>query len=750
MVTKKKSRKKTKRNWSRFLWRYYFLGLGLFVLFMFTVSWGWWGYMPDVNEVANPNTTLATEIYSEDEELLGKLYRLENRTNIEYNDIPPYMVEALVATEDARFYKHSGIDAKALIRAVVRLGRDGGGSTISQQLAKNLFHGVETDRTVNRILKKFKEWIIAVKLERQYAKHEIVTMYFNTVRWGNSSGIKSAAKTFFNKPVVSLNPEEAAVLVGMLRAPSKYNPYRNPESAKLVRNVVLNQMEKYEYITEPTCDSLKNLELVLDYNFSSHNRGMATYFRQQVHQYMKKWCKENGFNIYSDGLKVYTTIDSKMQEYAEAAVESHMHTLQNQLYREVKRTKLKPWCDPEVNWREDKNYIPKHVKRTWQYKQAKEDGLSEAEITAKMNKPVPMRIFSWNGTIDTVMSPLDSLKYYKQILHAGFMAMDPQTGNIKAWVGGINFSHFQYDHVNKRATRQVGSTFKPIVYARAIEDQIIQPCELISSGPVTFEGEDGNTWTPKNSSKPKADPLRIYEGLKHSHNTMTARVMKRMEPNSPLKVKDFSDKLGIDTKKFMPYPSICLGTMDISVYEMVGAYGAIANGGVWTEPIFITRIEDKHGNVLAEFIPKTEEAMNKQTAYVMCKMLQKVPEGGTATRLRTRYGIGFPVGGKTGTTQNNSDGWFMGIAPELVGGCWVGAEDRTVHFRSTTYGQGANMALPIFGLFMKSVNKDKNLKLSDDDFTKPDIEFTIETNCSEYKQPTNNTAGSDEIDPFQR
>jgi penicillin-binding protein 1A len=750
MFGKKSSTKKNKKGLARRLWKYYFIGLGVFVLFMFTVSWGWWGYMPDVNEVANPNTTLATEIYSEDEELLGKLYRLENRTNIEYNDIPSYMVEALVATEDARYYSHSGIDIKALVRAVTKLGRDGGGSTVTQQLAKNLFHDLEGNNKVQRIIQKFKEWIIAVKLERQYSKHEIITMYFNTVRWGNSSGIKSAAKTFFNKPVISLNPEEAAVLVGMLRAPSKYNPYRNPESAKHVRNVVLNQMEKYDYITEVQCDSFKDLELILDYNFSSHNRGMATYFREQVHQFMKKWCRENDFNIYSDGLKVYTTIDSRMQEYAEGSVESHMKALQGDLYKEVKRTRLMPWCDEEVSWKEDKNYIPKHIKRTVQYKNAKKDGLSQAEIDVIMNKPIPMRVFSWKGTIDTVLSPIDSLKYYKQILHAGFMAMDPRTGYIKAWVGGINFSHFQYDHVNKRSSRQVGSTFKPIVYARAIEDQIIQPCELISSGPVTFESEDGSTWTPKNSSKPKADPLPIYEGLKHSHNTMTARVMKRMEPNSPLKVRDFSDKLGIDTKKFMPYPSICLGTMDISVFEMVGAYGAFANNGVWTEPIFVTRIEDKHGNVLAEFVPKSEEAMNTQTAYVMCKMLQKIPEGGTATRLRTRYGIGFPVGGKTGTTQNNSDGWFMGISPELVGGCWVGAEDRQVHFRATRLGQGANMALPIFGKFMQQVNKDPNIKLSKDDFKKPDIEFTIKTDCSDYKQPTSNTVNIDDTDPFQR
>lgn len=748
----KKSPKKTPVKKGRIgslrrkFWRLYFIGLGVFILFMFTLSWGWWGYMPDVDAVANPNTTLATEIYAEDGNLLGKLYYREDRTNIEYKDIPTHMVNALVATEDARFYKHSGIDIRALLRAVIRLGRDGGGSTLSQQLAKNLFHGVERQGSIDRILQKFKEWIIAVKLERQYAKHEIITMYFNTVQWGNSAGIKSAAKTFFNKSVNELNPEEAAVLVGMLRAPSKYDPHRNPENAKKVRNVVLNQMEKYDYITESRCDSLKSLELVLDYNYTSHNRGMATYFRSHVHKFMKSWCKKKGFNIYEDGLKVYTTIDSRMQEYAEAAVASHMKTLQGQLYREIRTSKVMPWRDEELKWKEDKNYIPKHVKRTPQYLLAKKEGKSAEEIDKIMNTPVPMRVFTWEGSRDTIMSPIDSLKHYKQILHTGFMAMNPKTGHIKAWVGGIDFTHFQYDHVNKSSTRQVGSTFKPIVYARAIEDQIIQPCEEISSGPVTFESEDGTTWTPQNSSEPKRDPMMIYEGLKYSMNTMTARVMKRMEPNSPSKVKVFSDKLGIDTEKFMPYPSICLGTMDISVYEMVGAYGAFANNGVWTEPIYITRIEDKHGNVLEEFIPRTEEAMNRQTAYVMCKMLQKIPEGGTATRLRTRYGIGFPVGGKTGTTQNNSDGWFMGISPDLVGGCWVGAEDRQVHFRSTTYGQGANMALPIFGLFMQSIQKDKTIKLNKDDFAKPDIDFTIEIDCGKYKKPDD--PSTREIDPF--
>lgn len=746
MARKKKGKSTGPFRLVRLLWKLYVIGIAAFVLFMCTVSWGWWGYMPDIKELEDPRTSLASEIYSDDGELLGKLYYREDRTNIEYADIPKYMVNALVATEDARYYKHSGIDFRALVRAVARLGRDGGGSTISQQLAKNLFHE-PPGSAVERILQKFKEWIIAVKLERRYAKHEIITMYFNTVKWGNSSGIKSAAKTFFNKPVSELKPEEAAVLVGMLRAPSRYNPKRHPESATKVRNVVLNQMAKYDYIEKEERDSLKALELKIDYHFTSHNRGMATYFREYVRQWMKKWCKKHGFNIYTDGLKVYTTIDSRMQNYAETAVNNHMKTLQGQFYGEAKRSKVPPWRDEEFLWKEDKAFIPRHIKRTPQYLAAKKQGLSQTEIDKMMNTPVPLTVFTWDGPKDTMLSPMDSLKYYKQILHTGFMAMNPRTGYVKAWVGGIDFSYFQYDHVNKRATRQVGSTFKPIVYARAIEDLVIQPCEVVSSGPVTFISEDGTPWTPQNSSKPKAEKMAIYEGLKYSMNTITARVMKRMEPNSPSKVKDFSDRLGIDTKKFMPYPSICLGTMDISVYEMVGAYSTFANGGVWTEPIFITRIEDKHGNVLDEFIPRTEEAMNKETAYVMCKMLQKIPEGGTATRLRTRYGIGYPVGGKTGTTQNNSDGWFMGISPDLVAGCWVGAEDRQVHFRSTSLGQGANMALPIFGLFMKSVNADPEIEVNKKkDFEKPEMEFRIELDCGKYVQPVHNTVREEEDD----
>jgi penicillin-binding protein 1A len=736
MATKKKqTKKKQKPGIIRKLWRVYLIALAAGILFVFLVSKGLFGFMPDIRQLEDPRTTLATEIFSKDGLVLGKIYFREDRTNIEPGELPQHMVDALMATEDVRFRKHSGIDAKALIRAVIRLGRDGGGSTISQQLAKNLFHGVNRTSIVNRILQKIKEQIIAVQLEKRYTKDEIILMYFNTVRWGNSSGIKSAAKRYFNKSVKDLKKEEAAVLVGMLRAPTYYNPKRNPDNAKHIRNVVLNQMEKYEFIAEAECDSLKALELVIDYNFSSHNEGMATYFREHVRNWLGKWCKKHGYDMYSDGLRVHTTIDSKMQEYAEKAVDQHMSYLQERFFQETKRAKVMPWRDEDVKWKEDKAYIEKWIKRMPAYKAMKENGVAHDDIIKELSKPVSMTIYHHKkGSVDTMMSPIDSLKYQKQILHTGFMAMDPKSGEIRAWVGGINHRFFQYDHVNKRSTRQVGSTFKPIVYARAIEDQVVEPCEIMPTTPVTFELPDGKTWMPKNSTKPESLEETVYTGLKKSMNTITARVMKRMEPESPLKVKSFSDKLGIETEKFMPYPSICLGTMDISVFEMVGAYGAFANGGTWTEPVFITRIEDKNGNIIAEFVPKTEEAMSKQTAYIMCKMLQNNSTGGgTAGRLRFRYNLGIPVGGKTGTTQENSDGWFMGIHPELVAGAWVGCEDRKVHFRSTSLGQGANTALPIYGMFMQSVIKDKELGLNMKDFKKPKVEFNVAVNCEEYK-----------------
>ncbi len=723
--------KKTSSQWVKKMWILFASGIGVFFLIVLFTSLGWLGKLPDINELENPTTKLASEIYAEDGVLLGKIYSQEDRTNITYNELPQHMVEALVATEDARFYRHSGIDVKSLFRAVFFLGKRGGGSTLTQQLAKNMFHPARRN-FVERVLQKLKEWIIAVELEKRYTKNEILLMYFNTVPWENSYGIKSAAKKFFNKDTKALNREEGAMLVGLLKASGYYHPVNHPDRALRRRNTVFNQMEKYGYLEKAACDSLKQIPIVLDYQVITHNRGQATYFREYLRKYLEEWCEKKGVNMYNDGLKIYTTLDSKIQRHAEDAVKEHMANLQSQFYDETKRLKSEPWRSEKEGeyWKTDPDYIIKHTKRTERYQALKREfNGNEDSINYHLNKKVKMNVFSYRGDIDTMMSPIDSMKYAKQILHTGFMSMDPHTGHIKAWVGGINLKHFQYDHVNKNATRQVGSTFKPIVYARALDDDKIEPCEMVPTGPVTLELEDGNTWTPSNSGKVSAPEVSLYTGLKMSYNTVTARVMKRLGPQSPYAVKEISDKLGIDTKKFMPYPSICLGTMDISVFEMVGAYSAFANQGEWVEPIFITRIEDKNGNVLEEFIPKHVEAMRSQTAYIMLKMLEKVVESGTGARLRGKYGITAPIAGKTGTTQNNSDGWFMAITPDLVSGCWVGAEDRQVRFRSTNLGQGANMALPIPGIFLRKLQNDPKIKMNKDPFKKPEQEFTVELNC---------------------
>ncbi len=747
MSTKKKAKKGFISRLISKLWKAFFIGLGIAILFFIGVRVGLFGKLPDFEEeLENPRTKLASEIYSSDDEMLGKLFFQEDRTNSTFENIPRHMKEALIATEDARFLRHSGIDGRALARAVVKLGTDGGGSTISQQLAKNLFHKHATSFP-GRVLQKVKEWILAVELEKRYTKDEIVLMYFNTVPWGNSYGIKSAAKRYFNKSTSELNIEEAAVLVGMLKAPTSYNPVRNPERSLGRRNVVLGQMKKYGYLSTEAHDSLRALPLVTDYNFIDHNQGLATYFRSYLASWLKAWTdryeQATGvkYNIYDDGLKIYTTIDSKLQAYAEEAMEAHMADLQSQFFKETARRNRDPWYIDDQPGVVDDNYIPKMIKRTRRYKNLRKKYQKQQDsIDFYLNKAVPMTLFSWEGEIDTLLSPIDSLRYCKQILHSGFMSMDPRNGHIKAWVGGINHKHFQYDHVNKNANRQVGSTFKPLVYARALDDDKLQPCEMVSTGPVIVEYDGNKTWSPRNSGK-VPDEVSFYEGLQKSINTTTARVMKRLGPNSPEVVKQTAGKMGIDESKFVPYPTIALGVMDLSVFEMVGAYSTFINEGVWTEPIFVTRIEDKNGNILEEFTPQKEEALRKQTAYIVCKMLERVTSaGGTGARLRYRYNIpsNATIGGKTGTTQNNSDGWFMGITPELVSGCWVGAEERVVHFRSTNLGQGANMALPIFAKYMEKVYADRSFKLSRDPFKKPDINFTLEVDCDAYEEDNNN------------
>lgn len=750
MSTPRKKKRKTANNGSALipqLWKLAGLGALFMLLFLLALKFGLLGEMPDIEDLENPKTKLASEIYSADGKQLGKYYYDEDRTNIEFRDLPREMIDALVATEDARFYRHSGIDLRSLGRAIFFLGSKGGASTITQQLAKNLFHPKKRN-LAERVLQKFKEWIIAVELERRYTKNEIIVMYFNTVPWGNSYGIKSAAKRFFNKGTAELKTEESAMLVGMLKASGLYHPVNHYERALNRRNTVINQMLKYDYLEQEIADSLKALPIVLDYTVVTHNEGLATYFREYLRDWMKKWCEENGYNLYSDGLKIYTTIDSRLQSFAEQAMEEHMPWLQKEFFAEYARIKQEPWRDEENPGAVDKTYIDKHIRRTSAYQALKRKYGKDAhdKIMRDLSVPHKMTVFTWNGERDTVMSTLDSLKYYKQILHAGFMSMDPHTGHIKAWVGGINHRFFQYDHVNTTANRQVGSTFKPFVYARALDDELIQPCDRVATGPVTLETDDGKTWTPKNSAPIKQEELTLYGGLQYSVNTVTARVMKKLGPRSPYAVQELAGKLGIDTKKFVPYPSICLGVMDLSVFEMVGAYSSFVNEGTWTQPIFITRIEDKHGNVLEEFVPKQVEAMREQTAYAMVKMLEKVATPpGTAGRLRFRYNIGYDkaVGGKTGTTQNNSDGWFVGITPDLVSGCWVGAEDRQVHFRSTNMGQGASMALPIFALYMKQVYEKPPYKMNFSTWKQPETPLSIELDCKAYDADEINGEGED-------
>lgn len=724
-----------------FLWKAFASLLILVFLFLTSIKIGLWGKLPETIELENPKTKLASEIYSNNGEILGKIFYQENRTNSEFEDIPVFLKEALIATEDERFFNHSGIDGKALVRAISRLGKDGGGSTITQQLAKNLFHQQARSKT-NRIIQKFKEWILAIQIEKRYTKDEIILMYFNTVPYGNSYGIKSAAKSYFNKNTQDLKIEEAAVLVGMLKANTTYNPIRNPKNSQRRRNIVLSQMLKNDYLDQNQYDSLKNLPLITDYNFTDHNTGIATYFRSYLSQWLKNWTKtyeaETGvkYNIYDDGLKIYTTIDPKLQAFAETAVSNHMSKLQEQFYKETKRRRRDPWYTENQfgNPVYDPKYPERMIKRSHRYRSLKKKYSDTDSINYYLNLPVPMKLFSWNGDIDTMLSPLDSVKYIKQILHTGFMSFEPQTGHIKAWVGGINHKHFQYDHVNKKATRQVGSTFKPLVYARGLDDDKLEPCEMESTGPVIVEYDNGKEWSPSNSGE-VPETVTFYEGLQKSINTVTARVMKRLGPNSADIVKQTASKMGIDDSKFEPYPSICLGTMDISVFEMVSAYGTFVNEGTWVEPIFITKIEDKNGNILAEFTPKKDEALRKQTAYTICKMLEKVTmAGGTGSRLRRNYKLpnNVSIGGKTGTTQNNSDGWFMGITPNLVSGCWVGAEERNVHFSNTAYGQGANMALPIFGEYMEQVFLDETIKLGRGEFKAPEESFSIELDCQKY------------------
>ncbi|MCX6273068.1 MAG: transglycosylase domain-containing protein [Bacteroidetes bacterium] len=735
-------KKKTRRPFIQRFWIFYF-SLLAFLFFLFVViSLGGFGFMPSLEELENPKSNLASEIISSDQKVIGK-YFIENRSNIHYNDLSPHLVNALIATEDIRFKDHSGVDIKAMgrvILGIVTFSHKGGGSTITQQLAKNLFPRDDHSFFLKTMIVKLKEWVTAIRLERNYSKEEIIALYFNTVPFGSATyGIKSAAKTFYNKEPKDLTIEEAALMVGVLKAPSWYSPVRNMERAMKRREVVLSQMEKYNFITESQYDSLRGLPIDMShYRLQDQNSGPATYFREYLRNYLVDWCEQhkkpdgNSYNLYKDGLKIYATINSRMQEYAEIAVTEHLgKDLQPAFFKHWKGYKNAPF-DRNLT-QTDINLIMKQaVERSDRYLRMKRNNATDEEIDKAFHTKTSMSVFTWKGERDTVMTPMDSIRYYKYFLLTGLMSVEPQTGFVRAYVGGIDYKYFKYDHV-KLGRRQVGSTFKPFLYTLAMQEGEFTPCTKVPNIPVSFDLPDGSIWTPANAENDdNGKMVTLKYALANSINYVSAYLMKRY---SPLSVINLVRKMGI-TSPIDPVPSICLGTPDISVYEMTGAMGTYANKGLYIEPIFITRIEDKFGNVLTNFIPRQEEAMNEQTAYLMISLMKGVVESGTGIRLRYKYGLSFPIAGKTGTTSNYSDGWFMGLTPNLVTGIWVGFEDRSVHFRNMTLGQGANMALPIWGLYMQQVYKDATLDFPREDFEKPQ-NFSVSLDCDKFQPPKN-------------
>jgi len=741
----------------RWFWMCFLAAVFGVALIFLSASLGFFGEMPDTTALENPRTNLATEIISSDGETLGKFYYQDNRTPVAFSKLTKHLVEALIATEDVRHYEHAGIDARGTLRAVIKLGKGGGASTISQQLAKQLFHGEGSRNTIGRITQKIKEWVIATRLERQYTKEEIIAQYFNIYDFGNNAdGIRSASRIYFGKEPMDLSINESAMLVGMFKNSSLYNPRpkRNPEGTKNRRNVVLSQMAKYGFIEETLKDSLQQLPLGLNYTPESHREGIATYFRAYLREFMKEWVnnpqnrKPNGdkYNIYKDGLKIHTTIDSRMQTFAETATKEHMSNLQAEFFVQntPRRNRTAPFLDLEPE--EITDLLNTSMRRSERWRKMKYDlKKSNAEIKASFDKPVAMKIFSWdakNNEIDTVMTPRDSMRYYKSFLRSGMLSMEPQTGFVKAWVGGINYKHFQYD-MAKQGKRQVGSTFKPFVYAAAIDQLHLSPCDTFPKSQITIEAmKHGNMkpWSPKNSGGNYGGFETLKSALANSRNTITARLMNEIGPQP---VIDLARSLGVE-QNIPAVPSIALGTPDLSVYEMVAAYSTFANQGVYTKPVMVTQIEDKNGTILYQYAPETKDVLSKEVAYVSVKLMEGVTQFGSGQRLRhntakdqlvykeivTGYPYEFtnPIAGKTGTTQNQSDGWFMGMVPNLVTGVWVGGEDRATHFKTITYGQGAAMALPIWANYMRSCYMLEELGISKEDFIAPE-DLTIKVEC---------------------
>ncbi|MCW3806768.1 penicillin-binding protein 1A [Plebeiibacterium marinum] len=752
--------------------------LMVFILF-FMIAKGFLGVMPSFEDLENPKNSIATEVISEDGKVLGN-FAIENRTFIDFEQLSPYLVNALVATEDVRFYDHSGIDPRGLLRVAVRtviMGDkgSGGGSTITQQLAKLLFH--EPAKNIwERALQKLNEWVIAIKLEKSYTKNEIITMYLNKVEYiYDAYGIKSAAKTFFNTSADTIKIEEAATLVGMLKNPALFNPVRRKDTTEFRRNVVLNQMRKAQFISEAEYDSLANIPLTLKFNRRDHKEGVAPYLREHLrltlnapkperknypswlqdkfvadsiewennpaYGFINKTLKPDGthYNVYRDGLKIYTTVNYKMQTYAEQAVKDHLaNNLQQAFFREKKGRTRAPFTN-KLSQEQYDAIINRAIKNSERYRVLKKAKFSKAKIMESFNTPTDMQVFTWNGERDTVLTPLDSIKHLKFYLRASLFSIDPSNGHVKAYVGGPNFKYFMYDMATQ-GRRQVGSTIKPFVYTLAMQEGHT-PCEMVPNIPQTFVLPDGKTWTPKDGGRSrKGEMVTLKWGLANSNNNISAWVMKQYNPTA---VRRMIHELGI--KSPMPaVPSLCLGIPDFTLQEMASAYCTFANKGVHIEPIMISRIQDRFGNVIAQFTPQKKEVISEETAFLMLNLLQGVVNQGTGIRLRYTYQFTGQIGGKTGTTQNQSDGWFIGVTPNLVTGVWVGGEDRDIHFDGISLGQGSNMALPIWALYMKEVYNDESLPITQDDIFEEPINFTLDLNCEGDNTPKNNEEDNEE------
>ena len=757
----------------KWFWGLFVGGILLIGLVFLLASWNVFGELPDFTDLENPESNLATKIISQDGVQLGTYFN-ENRTPIQYDDLPENLIKALVATEDERYYSHSGIDFKGTARAFAYLGKKGGASTITQQLARLLFTGPRA-KDWTAYFQKIKEYVIALRLERQYTKEEIIAMYFNKQDFlFNAIGISSASRIYFNKNVSDLELHESAVIVAMLKNPRQFNPHRkiSREKSKRRRNQVFKQMEKNGFLTTSEKDSLQALPMKIAFTPEGHSDGMATYFREALKKFMNEWIKEHPkgvdkegkptyYNIYRNGLTITTTIDSRMQAYAEKAVKLHMIKLQKEFDRQNLKNEIAPFRDIEE---EDIDRImTRAMKNSERWRKLKAAGKSTEAILKSFDVETDMRVFSWNGDIDTVMTPRDSIRYYKKFLRTGVLSMVPQTGEVRAWVGGINLKHFQYDHV-QTGKRQVGSTFKPFLYATAIDQLHKSPCDTLPNTLYSIAaGKHGNTkdWEPKNSSGEYGGMMTLQNALAQSVNTISARLMDQVGPRP---VIELASKLGIDTKEIPEVPSIALGSADLSLYEMVSAYSTFANKGVYIKPQIVSTIADKNGTILYQHEPETRDVLSEEAAYVTVKLMEGVTESGSGNRLKTTgsanridykrvvtgypYGFSNPIAGKTGTTQNQSDGWFMGIVPNLVTGVWVGGDDRSIHFPSLRYGQGATMALPIWGMYMKDCYGNEDLKISKSKFEKPD-KLSIEVDCEEFNAKKQGNEVLEELDLFQ-